>query len=222
MLIAFSALTSAVIVLAIGILEGIITGYSKEIYRFSLPFAYSMVVIADIFLYKYVNYLTDRGRKAYFPVLLIGVVLIIVLFLPWNFWGTPIAEIARPYIRLYSTLGLIVYSYLIYISIIFICQRSKNYSVSRINRRNLSLFSWAIVALLFFFLMFIFDTLLLVFTDSPGYSIFVYFAWIFAVIFLLLSYLSLVLHEEEVQEVLEMIAKLKKKKLTEEELIYHK
>ncbi|GAG77675.1 unnamed protein product, partial [marine sediment metagenome] len=93
----FAMLTLAVIVLAIGILEGIITGYSKEVYRFSLPFAYSMVVIADIFLYKYVNCLTDRGKKAYFPVFLIGVVLIIVLFLPWNFWGTPTAEIGRPY-----------------------------------------------------------------------------------------------------------------------------
>ncbi len=111
----FAAFTMAIIVLAIGLAEAAITGYYKEIYRFSLPFAYSMVVLADICLFKFTNQLTEKGKKAFIPLLLIGVVLIILLFLPWNFWGTPTEEIGQPYIRMYSTMGVVLFSYIIYI-----------------------------------------------------------------------------------------------------------
>ena len=219
----FMALTLAVIVLALGLLEGIITGYYKEIYMFSLPCANCMVIIADIFLYKFVNYLTDKGKNAFVPLVLIGVVLGIILFLPWNWWGVPHEDyVGQPDIRLFSILSLVVYSYIVYLSIIIICQRSKSYSANRINRIQLSLFSWSIVSLVFFYLMMIFDTLLVVLYYHPGYSIFFYFAWIFAWIFFILSYLSLFVPKEEFQEVLEMIAKYKRRKLTEEEILYHK
>ena len=77
----FVFLTLALIVLAIGLAEAIITGYYKEVYRFSLPFAYSMVVLADIFLYIFVDELTDRGKKGFIPFIIIGVVIIVLLFL---------------------------------------------------------------------------------------------------------------------------------------------
>lgn len=187
----FAVLTLAIVVLAIGLAEAAITGYYKEIYRFSLPFAYSMVILADIFLFKFTNQLTKKGKKAFIPLLLIGVVLIIVLFLPFNYWGMPQEEIGQPYIRMYSTMGVVLFSYVIYISIIVLCRITKKYSDSKIKKVRLSLLSYSMFSLILFFLMNIGDTILIVFYDHPGYSIFIYIAWIFALVFLILSYFSL-------------------------------
>jgi len=47
----FIFFTTALIGLTIGLAEAVITGFFKEIYRFSLPFAYGMVLLADFFVY---------------------------------------------------------------------------------------------------------------------------------------------------------------------------
>ena len=85
----FTCLTLAMIVAGIGLAEAIITGYYKEVYRFSLPFAFSMIILADIFFYIFLDELTNRGRKAFIPFIIIGAVIIVLLFLPWNWWGVP-------------------------------------------------------------------------------------------------------------------------------------
>ena len=187
----FTVLTLSIIVLALGLGEAIITGYYKEVYRFSLPFAYSMVLLADFFLFKFANQLTNKGRKAFIPLFFICILLIIVLFLPWNYWGIPSEEIGQPYIRLYTTMGIVFYSATIYISIIIMCQITKKYSDSKVNKARLSFLSYSMLSLLLFFIMLIGDTILIVVYNDPGYSIFVYIAWIFALIFLILAYLSL-------------------------------
>jgi len=43
--------------------------------------------------------------------------------------------------------------------------------------------------------MILFDNLLIVLYRHPGYSEFIYVAWIFAILFLILTYLSLVMPE---------------------------
>jgi hypothetical protein len=189
--ITFAALTLAIIVLAIGLLEAAITGYYKEIYRFSLPFAYSMVIVADLGLFKFSNELTNKGKKAFVPLLFIGAFIALILFLPNNYWGTPSADVRHPNIRMYSTMCVVLYSYAIYILNIILCQITKKYSDNKINKVRLSLLSYSMIALVLFFLMFIGDTFLIVFYDHPGYSIFAYIAWAFALVFLLLSYFSL-------------------------------
>ena len=49
--IVYAFFTAAIVVLTIGLAEAVITGYYKEIYRISLPLAYSLVIIANIFLF---------------------------------------------------------------------------------------------------------------------------------------------------------------------------
>ncbi|GAG76720.1 unnamed protein product [marine sediment metagenome] len=60
--IVFAFFTAAIIVLAIGLAEAAITGYYKEVYRLSLPLAYTMVVIGNIFLYLFASNITDKGK----------------------------------------------------------------------------------------------------------------------------------------------------------------
>ena len=66
----------------------------------------------------------------FIPIIIAGVVVVILLFLPWNWWGIPPEDyVGLLNIRLYSTLSLVLYSYVIYILIaitVAIKQQSDN------------------------------------------------------------------------------------------------
>ena len=188
----FTCLTLAMIVAGIGLAEAILTGYYKEVYRFSLPFAFSMIILADIFFYIFLDELTNRGRKRVIPFIIVGIVIIVLLFLPWNWWGVPSQDYAgKLNIRLYSTSAVVIYSYVIYITLAIVCYKSRQQADEKVTRFGLLLLFYAMISFMLFFVMFIADTLMIILYKHPGYSIFVYIAWIFAVIFVVLTYFSL-------------------------------
>lgn len=192
----FSFLTLALIVLAIGLAEAIILGEYREIYRVSLPLAYSMVIFADIFLFIFAGHITTKGKKAIPAIIIIGIILILILFLPWNWWGVPSEDyVGVLNIRIYSTISLVIYSLSIYIYIGVICQKVKAGVEDIIMHAGLALLFYSMIGLTMLFLMLIADTLLITIFDHPGYSEFIYFAWMFGLIFIILSYMSLVMPE---------------------------
>ena len=192
----FLFFTLAIITLAIGLTEAAITGYYMEIYRISLPTSLSLVIGADISLFLFVSEITGRRKKLLNPLIIIGCIIIVILFLPWNWWGYPDAEYAgKLHIRLYSTLALVIYSYLIYIMAISFSQNAKKIAQDRLTQVGFSLLGYSIISVMFFFVFQIADTIVLAFTDHPGYTIFIYFSWIFIVVFCILIYLSLVMPE---------------------------
>lgn len=193
---AFLFLTIALLGISVGLAEAAITGYYKEIYRFSLPFGYSMVVVSNVFLFIFASNITERGKKAYSIVILFSVLLIIVLFLPWNWWGVPSVDYAGQIsIRIYSTGSLVIYSYIIYGYIAYISFKLSKKAEKPTTRFGLLLLFYAMISLMLLFLMLILDTLMIFLFHHPGYSEFTYIAWIFGVIFIILAYLSLVMPE---------------------------
>lgn len=192
--IVFTFFTFAIVMLTIGLAEAVISGFYKEIYRFSLPFAYSMVVIADIFLFRFVIELTEKVKRGWIPVIVVGIIIILILFLPWNWWGVPQEDYeGLVSIRLYSTLALIVYSYFVYVIIARICLKALKPSSDAVSKLGFKLLFAAMMSMIAFFLMFVLDTLMIVLFDHPGYSEFVYIAWIFAILALIFMYISLVM-----------------------------
>lgn len=187
----YALLTIALITLMIGLLEAILTGYYKEIYRFSLPFAYSMVIFADIILFKFTNFFTEKGHKFFVYLVIIGLIIVFSLFLPWNYWGIPNEEEGPINIRMYTTSALVLYSYAVYIANISLCRKSKNEIDNKIGKTRLSLLIYSMISMIFFFIMIIGDTFMIIYLNHPGYSFFVYIAWIFAILFCILSYSSL-------------------------------
>jgi hypothetical protein len=192
----FSFLTSALIILTIGLAEAVILGEFREIYRISLPLAYSMVIFADIFLFIFAGHITNKGKKAFPAIIAIGIVIIIILFLPWNWWGVPLADYEGTLnIRLYSTIILVIYSLSIYSYIAIICQKVKSGVEDRVMYTGLTLLFYSMISFILLFLMLITDTLLITLFNHPGYSEFIYIAWVFGLIFIILSYMSLVMPE---------------------------
>jgi hypothetical protein len=192
--IVFVLLTVALVALTIGLGEAVLTGFFKEIYRISLPLAYSTIIIADIFLFVFAEEITSKGKKAFAPLVLFGAVIIVILFLPWNWWGVPPVDyVGQLNIRLYSTLSVILYSYIVYIFISVFCLKARKQTQDIKTKTGLTLLFLSMISMIAFFLMFVFDTLLITLSDHPGYSEFVYIAWIFAILFFVFIYLSLVM-----------------------------
>ncbi len=190
----FSFLTAALVILTIGLAEAVITDFYKEVYRISLPLAYSMVVCADIFLFIFASYMTNKGRRAFPLIILVGIILIFILFLPWNWWGVPQVDYEGELsIRLYTTGSLVLFSFLIYGYIALICQKIKRKVDDKIMYTGLNLLIYSMISLMLLFAMLIMDTLMITFFDHPGYSEFTYIAWVFGLIFIVLSYLSLIM-----------------------------
>ena len=190
----FLFLTSAIMVLAIGLAEAAITGYYKEIYRLSLPLAFTLLVVSDIFLFIFASRITEKSKNLTIPLIIIGIILMVALFLPSNYWGVPQAEYKGKFnTRLYVTLSLVLYCYFVYITIALICHFTKKSTTDKVSRVGLSLLFYSMISMILFFIMVIGDTLMIVFLSHPGYSVFMFIAWIFAVLFLILTYLSLVM-----------------------------
>jgi len=190
----FLTFTVALLSLTVGLIETVITGYFMEIYRISLPFAYSSIIVADILLYLFSKDITDKDPKALIPLIIIGTIIIIVLALPFNWWGFPSeAYEGKLNIRTYSTISMVIYSYAVFLNIAIIIHKTKREAPNNIARVGLSLFFNSIICLMLFFAMIIGDTLLIIIFDHVGYSEFIYIAWIFAVMFYIFTYMSLVM-----------------------------
>ncbi len=190
----FTFLTLALILLTIGLTEAAITGYYMEIYKMTLPIAFSMVVLGVFSLYVFVSNISDKGKKAFIPLIIFGVIIILLLFHPWNWWGTPTEErLGKPYIRLYSTGSLMIYSIVVILSIMLLSYRMKKNATEKLARTGAALLFYSTIAMLAFFIFFIIENALIVFIAIEGYSIFMYLAWISAMAFYILSYLSLVM-----------------------------
>lgn len=191
----FLFLTLTLIILFIGLAEAVITGFYMEIYRLSLPLGYLMVIFADVFLFIFASHMTNKGKKIFPIILVIGTILAIIIFLPWNWWGVPSVDYESELnIRLYSTLSFVLYSNIIYIYIAFISFKVKKKVEDKIMVTGLKLLFYSIISLILLFVMLIGDTVLITF-GHQGYSEFIYFAWFFGLIFLILSYLSLIMPE---------------------------
>ncbi len=190
----FISLILALIFLAIGLLETIITGYFKEIYRVTFPLAYAGVIFADILLFKFTNEITGKSGKGIYFIIIIGVILIILMQLPWNWWGVPSEFYAdKLNIRIISIVSFALYSTVIYLSIAIISLKARRRAEEKRVRAGFLMYALSVLCMVAFFVMNIMENVLIVLFDHPGYSIFVYIGWIFAVLFIVLSYLSLIM-----------------------------
>jgi hypothetical protein len=193
--IVFAIFTIAVAVLATGLVESWIDGVFGNWYRLTLPIGYSLIVVADVFLLLFTNEMVgQRGRAVLMIMGLVGAAIVVMLWLPWNFWGYVSGNYGgQVNIRTYSTLALVAYSFVIYIDIIVVAGKASAGAQDHVAKHGLQLIIVAMLCMIGFFVMMICDTLLIVLYNAPGYSIFVYFAWVFAIAFFIVMYLGLIM-----------------------------
>ena len=128
------------------------------------------------------------------PILIVGVLIIALLYLPSNWWGFPSEDYeGQLNTRLIVTILLVIYNISIYVFVGSIYRRAKKETTERIPRFGFSLLFYSMICMIIYLICIIIDTLIILFTDYPGYTIFMYIAWSFVIVFYILNYLSLIM-----------------------------
>jgi len=193
--IVFLLMTASIASLTIGLSEVIITGWKKEIYRLSLPLGYSLFIVSNWFLYLFISHMISKEpKKSLIPLIVIGVVIIISVFLPWNYYGQPPEDYAgKINIRLYTTVSFVLYSFIFYLIIAMICRKTKKATEDKKVRAGFLLLFLSALSMICFFIFLVIENLMIVLFDDPGFSIYFFIAWAFTFLFFVFSYLSLVM-----------------------------
>ena len=143
---------------------------------------------------KFFIELTGKAKKFFIPIIILGTIIFVMLFLPWNWWGTPREDYEGLLnIRLLSTACLVLYSYFVYILIGRTSLKVARSTEDPKARLGFMFLFYATISMMLFFLMFIGDTMMISLFSHPGYSEFVYVAWIFAILFYIFCYISLIM-----------------------------
>jgi phage-related holin len=194
---AFSMYSFLIIVITIGFLEMYITGYKMEIYRFSLAAGYSGLMIANCFLIRFAVFIFGKEEKQGLAKFYIAVSLVIAVLvaLPLNYYGIPDAIIPpehRNYRMIFSGL-MMLFSVFTYSRIFREAMRVSHKIDDRWAATGMKMIALSQISLIGFFVCTLLDTLTFTFTDSNGYTIFIYFAWVLTGLFLFFSYLGLIM-----------------------------
>lgn len=196
MSLAYLASTIALIMVTIGLAEAIITLFFKEIYRFTFPFGYALLTGAGMFLLFCAREVTESSKFKYSSIvlILIGFIVIILLFLPTNWWGVPQKDYQDELnTRLVVTIILVLYNLIIYGVMARMYYRAKRKTSDPVASFGFKLLFYSMICPMIFLLFVIIDTAFIIFANHPGYTIFMYIAWFFLMAFFLLSYLALIM-----------------------------
>lgn len=177
------------------IFSGLAVTKSPFIYWFSLPLGYSFVIIYDIFLFLFtIHIFLDEKEKRVIPIAIIGVVLIAFLFLPTNYWGLDPLVTDPPSTRVAIQAVFLIFNMVIYILLGYLAikaSRKADERITRIGFQTIAVSQFFNISIFVFFLL---DAVIILLNDpSPGYSLFIYLAWIFALVAGFLAYLGYIL-----------------------------
>lgn len=199
---AFVLVSLAITALFFGMLECYITGYKMEWYRFSLAFAYCIIMLAlalQILFFADIYGIPMQLIKKY---LLIALILAIALALPDNYYGVPDNEEVGlgPNIRPFTSIGMMLFSIAVFTRMglkSFRTAKLVEEKIPRMGFQMIGLSEFCIVGLFFFMAM---DTVVFTLFETGGYTIFVYIAWIFAGGFFISSYFGLIIPGRHAQK----------------------
>ena len=188
--------TIILFIITFGLAEAIITSYFKEFYRLSLPIGYALLCGTGMFLLIFAGEVTERSKFNISTIVLIiiGIIVIILLFLPTNWWGVPRAEYeGKLNTRFLVTIILVFYNAFIYIFMARIYFRAKHKTDDPVANFGFKLLYYSMICPIIFLIFVVLDTLFITFFSHPGYTLFMYIAWFFLMAFFVLSYLALIM-----------------------------
>jgi hypothetical protein len=193
--VSFILIASAITMLFFGMLETYITTYKKEWYRFSLAFAYCVIMIALSFQILFFGEIYGVSMNILKKYIIICIIIAIALALPNNYYGIPDEEEIGfgPNIRPLTSISMMLFAI-----IVFSRMANKSFNTAKrmeekIPRLGFNMIGLSELAIVFLFSCFALDTVVFTLFDTGSYTIFVYIGWAFAAVYFLSSYLGLIL-----------------------------
>jgi hypothetical protein len=184
----FMCYTIAILGLTIGFGEAIFTGEKRELYRFSLAFGYFMVMIANCFLIIFATDVFGVKKELGYKYIILSLIVAVMVALPQNYYGIPETEVGSDSIRIYSSTAMMLLSIVIYTRIYLLAMKVANSAQEKVAQVGFRYIGFSQLFMILFFICLLLDTLVFTLFNTPGYTVFVYFGWISAAIFMFLSY----------------------------------
>ncbi len=181
----------AIVVAFTGLLEVIISGEFREIYRLSLPLGYSIGIIGNLCLLFFGFSLFGVQKTEVIIFITWAIITIVLINLDSNWYGVPHSMYTGQFsIRLYSSLSMTLLAWSIL-----------SYLITKINALKMSkpligfgyrLIVWSLVSFILFWVCVTLDAVYINIVGE-GFSFFTHMAWIFALVFWMLSYIGLIM-----------------------------
>ena len=160
-----------------------------------VPVAYSCVIPYAILLFLFtIHIFSDKNEKKVIPVIITGIIIIVILFLPQNYWGlTP--EPSDPLRIQPIVLGVyLIFNLVIYGILFNYAYKESKRSEEELTKKGFLIIALAQIANIFVFIFFLIDSLYSTFNPAhTGYTIFIYLGWTSAMIGAILFYLGYIL-----------------------------
>lgn len=199
---ALFSISAAVFVAFIGLAGWFLTWTSSILpvnspvfYPISLPLGYSFVLVYDAFLFLFtIHIFLDEDEKKVIPVIIPGIFVAVLIWLPSNYWGVDPSIFDPPSTRSLSMGIFMLYNVIIYIILAFYAFREAKKSEQREYQVGFKAIAWGQITNILIFVFFLFDAIIVVLNPgSPGFSIFIYLGWICALIAVFLFYIGFIL-----------------------------
>lgn len=203
----FSGYVLAFICFLIGVLEGYITGYKRELYRHFLGFGYFFFMLGHFFFVFFAKEIYSSNWKNVIKYLIFGGIVAILVVLPQNYYGYPTGSEGPDNIRLYSSCAMLFFSLFLFGRVAlhtYLVYRKMTLKYARLGFLG---FLIGEIAMVFVFLFILADFIYLYSHMLSGYSVFYYFAVISGMIsiagFFIGIFLPPKLQSEEFQKITE-------------------
>ncbi|MHA1385302.1 MAG: hypothetical protein ACTSR3_16240 [Candidatus Helarchaeota archaeon] len=168
---------------------------SPPYYQISLPLGYSFVFGYVVFLFLFtIQIFLDKDNKKVIPIIIIGIIVISLLWLPNNYWGLDTLLTDPPSTRTLVMGLFLLYNVLTYIVLSYYAFREAKLTEQKEYQVGFKSIAYGNIANILIFVFFLLDAVLLIFNPSSlGYSIFIYLAWSFAIVAIFMFYLGFIL-----------------------------
>ena len=168
---------------------------SPAYYPVSLPLGYSMVIVYDIFLFLFtIQIFLDKDNKKIIPVILVGIIMGSLLWLPANYWGVDPSMLDPPSTRTMATGIYMIYNVIIYVILSHYAFRESKQTEEREYQVGFQAIAIGQITNIMIFVFFLLDSIMLMLDPgSMGFSIFIYLGWISAFVAIFLFYIGFIL-----------------------------
>ena len=190
----FLTYTLCITVLMAGFADAMISGYKRELYRFSLAFGYAGIMVANCFLLYFAADIFGIKHELLKKYIICSLIIAVAVALPWNYYGVPDAEINKSlYIRPFTSISMVIFSILTYSKIYGQAMRVHAMVDERVAKIGFRLIAYSQIFMIMLFVFLFVDVVVFALTDLKGYTIFTYLGWACAGLFMIFSYLGLIM-----------------------------
>ncbi|RLI65470.1 MAG: hypothetical protein DRO88_04535 [Promethearchaeia archaeon] len=163
-------------------LEGLVTGYKMQIYRYFMGFGYFFFILGHILFILFSKEIFSLEWKNVQIYIIIGGIVSISVVLPQNYYGVPTGSEGPDNIRFYSSLAMLIFSLFLFGRIALRTFQVYRKMTLKYARYGFLGFFIGEIAMIFVFLFILADFLYWEFNLLSGYTIFYYFAVISGIV----------------------------------------